>query len=116
MHITLASPDTSHLFQPVLYQVATGILSRTFRHKDPGSMATLSRTSAVVSAGRLQFTGLLARLAWLFVHLLDLVGFKSRVTTLLHGFVSFVGRGGSEGTRRPLPDGSRRDVGRGRDS
>jgi NADH dehydrogenase len=35
---------------------------------------------------------------WLAVHLLYLVGFKNRVTTVLHWLVSFVGRGRSERT------------------
>jgi NADH dehydrogenase len=35
---------------------------------------------------------------WLFVHLLYIAGFKSRVTALLHWAVSFVGRGRSERT------------------
>lgn len=35
---------------------------------------------------------------WLGVHLVYLIGFKNRVTTLLHWAVSFVGRGRSERT------------------
>lgn len=77
---------------------------RTFRYRDLGSMAALSRTSAVVSTGHLRFTGLAAWATWLFIHLLYIVGFKSKVTTLLHWTVSFVGRGRSEltTTRRQL--------------
>ncbi|SDB89730.1 NADH dehydrogenase [Raineyella antarctica] len=77
---------------------------RSFRYKDLGSMAALSRTSAVVSTGKLRFTGPLAWLTWLFIHLLYIVGFKSKVTTLLHWFVSFIGRSRSEltTTRRQL--------------
>jgi NADH dehydrogenase len=33
---------------------------------------------------------------WLVVHLMYIVGFKSRVTTVLHWIVSFLGRGRSE--------------------
>ena len=35
---------------------------------------------------------------WLAVHLVYIIGFKSRITTLLHWAVSFVGRGRSERT------------------
>jgi len=35
---------------------------------------------------------------WLAVHLVYLIGFKNRLTTLLHWAVSFVGRGRSERT------------------
>jgi NADH dehydrogenase len=61
-------------------------------------MATVSRFHAVASIGRLQFAGFLAWLMWLALHLFYIVGFKSRVTTLLHWSVSFVGRGRSERT------------------
>jgi NADH dehydrogenase len=67
-----------------------------FRYRDKGSMATISRFSAVASVGRLRFSGFLAWLMWLFVHLLYLIGFKQRVTTLLHWAISFIGRGRAE--------------------
>lgn len=64
-----------------------------FRYKDKGSMATISRFAAVTEIGRIRLTGFVAWVAWLFVHLLYLIGFKNRVTTLLHWAISFVGRG-----------------------
>jgi NADH:quinone reductase (non-electrogenic) len=67
-----------------------------FRYRDKGSMATISRFSAVASIGKLRFTGPVGWLMWLAVHLLYLVGFKNRVTTVLHWAVSFIGRGRSE--------------------
>ncbi|MEO7058319.1 MAG: NAD(P)/FAD-dependent oxidoreductase [Lapillicoccus sp.] len=69
-----------------------------FHYKDKGSMATISRFSAVASIGNLRFGGFVAWLLWLAVHLVYIIGFKSRVTTLLHWAVSFVGRGRSERT------------------
>lgn len=67
-----------------------------FRYFDKGSMATISRFSAVASIGRFRMIGFVAWLLWLAVHLLYLIGFKNRVTTLLHWLVSFVGRGRAE--------------------
>ncbi|HYN29791.1 MAG TPA: NAD(P)/FAD-dependent oxidoreductase [Dermatophilaceae bacterium] len=69
-----------------------------FRYRDKGSMATISRFSAVASVGSLRFSGFVAWLLWLGVHLVYIIGFKSRVTTLLHWAVSFLGRGRSERT------------------
>ncbi len=69
-----------------------------FDYHDKGSMATISRFSAVASVGRLRLSGFLAWVAWLAVHLVSIIGFKHRVTTLLHWAVSFVGRGRSERT------------------
>lgn len=67
-----------------------------FEYRDKGSMATISRFSAVVSIGRFQASGFLAWLMWLAVHLVYIIGFKHRVTTLLHWAISFVGRGRAE--------------------
>jgi NADH dehydrogenase len=70
--------------------------STPFRYRDKGSMATVSRFHAVVSVKSLRLSGFLAWLMWLGVHIVYLVGFKNRVTTVLHWAISFVGRGRSE--------------------
>jgi NADH dehydrogenase len=67
-----------------------------FRYTDKGSMATISRFSAVADLGKLKFSGFLAWMMWLVVHLFYIVGFKSRITTVLHWAVSFLGRGRSQ--------------------
>ena len=59
-------------------------------------MATISRFSAVASIGRLRFSGFIAWVLWLAIHLVYIIGFKHRVTTLLHWAVTFLGRGRSE--------------------
>ncbi len=71
-------------------------LEPRFEYFDKGSMATISRFSAVASIGRLRFSGFVAWVLWLAIHLVYIIGFKSRVTTLLHWTVSFLGRGRSE--------------------
>jgi NADH:ubiquinone reductase (H+-translocating) len=74
-------------------------LGEPFKYFDKGSMATISRFHAVASIGnRLHFTGFFAWLMWLGVHVLYLVGFKNRLTTVLHWAVSFVFRGRSQRT------------------
>src|SRR3954463_14749007 len=67
-----------------------------FKYSDKGSMATISRFHAVVDLGKLKFEGFVAWLMWLALHLFYIVGFKSRVTTVLHWLVSFMGRGRSQ--------------------
>ena len=69
-----------------------------FRYLDKGSMAIISRFRAVAMVGRFRFTGLLAWMLWLFIHLFYIAAFKSRVTALLHWTISFLGRGRSERT------------------
>ena len=64
-----------------------------FRYFDKGSMATVSRFSAVAKIGRLEFSGFLAWLAWLVLHLVYLVGFKNQLTTLMSWVVTFLSNG-----------------------
>jgi NADH dehydrogenase len=81
-------------------QIVRGLHGETereeFRYRDKGSMATITRFHAVASVGRTHFHGLVAWFLWLFIHLIYLIGFKSRITTLLHWAVSFFGRGRAE--------------------
>jgi len=69
-----------------------------FRYFDKGSMAIISRFRAVALIKDVRFTGVVAWLMWLALHLIYITGFKNRVTALLHWFVSFIGRGRSERT------------------
>jgi NADH:ubiquinone reductase (H+-translocating) len=46
---------------------------------DKGSMATIGRYKAVADVAGMKFGGHLAWLAWLFVHLIFLIGFRNRV-------------------------------------
>jgi len=61
-----------------------------FKYRDKGSMATVSRFSAVAQVGKLEFGGFVAWLAGLVLHLVYLVGFKNRFTTLIAWFITFV--------------------------
>ncbi|MDT7731727.1 MAG: hypothetical protein QOK45_1980 [Mycobacterium sp.] len=61
-----------------------------FQYFDKGSMATVSRFSAVAKIGKLEFGGFIAWLAWLVLHLVYLVGFKTKITTLLSWTVTFL--------------------------
>lgn len=63
-----------------------------FDYFDKGSMATVSRFSAVAQIGPLEFGGFIAWLAWLVLHLVYLVGFRRKLATLLSWTVTFLGR------------------------
>jgi NADH:ubiquinone reductase (H+-translocating) len=69
---------------------------KPFHYWDKGSLATISRFSAVASIGKLHFRGFIGWALWLGVHLIYLVGFKNRFLTLVHWAISFVGRKRSE--------------------
>jgi NADH:ubiquinone reductase (H+-translocating) len=70
--------------------VARGILndlakrSRTpFAYFNKGDLATIGRHRAVAAIGRVRMQGNLAWLAWLFVHILYLAGFRNRITVFV---------------------------------
>ena len=53
-----------------------------FHYRDKGSLAVLGRARAVALFGKVEMSGLLAWLAWCFVHILFLIGFRNRLVVL----------------------------------
>ena len=79
---------------------------RGFHYSDYGSMATIGKSRAVVEIGPLRFGGLLAWLAWMFLHVSVLIGFRNRISVLtswIYGYV-FSRRGSRLITRPSRPD------------
>ena len=71
---------------------------KEFHYHDKGQLATIARFNAIAAVGPLRVSGLPAWLLWLVVHLLYLVGFKNRVSVVMHWAVTFLGNGRSERT------------------
>ena len=63
---------------------------KKFEYFDKGSMATVGRNRAVVEVGKLRFGGLLGWLAWMFLHLMLLVGFRNRVVVFINWLWNYV--------------------------
>ena len=59
-----------------------GKAMQPFTYTDKGSMATIGRYKAVVDMGTFHVGGLIAWLAWMFVHLMALVGYRNRLQVL----------------------------------
>lgn len=55
-----------------------------FWYRDKGAMATVGRNAAVAQIGGRLFTGFLAWLIWLAVHIFFLIGFRNRLTVLIN--------------------------------
>jgi NADH dehydrogenase len=55
-----------------------------FIYKDPGSLATIGRNAAVARIRGLQFSGFVAWVVWLGVHLIQLIGFRNRLLVLIN--------------------------------
>jgi NADH dehydrogenase len=54
-----------------------------FQYWDKGSLATIGRAAAVAQFGKIHISGFMAWLAWLFVHILFLIGFRNRVLVFI---------------------------------
>jgi NADH:ubiquinone reductase (H+-translocating) len=63
-----------------------------FVYWDKGSMATIGRNAAVAVAGWLKFTGFIAWLAWLFVHIMYLISHTNRIMVLFQWAYSYFSR------------------------
>jgi len=60
-----------------------GKAPKPFVYFDKGSMATVGRNKAVMEAKGIKMGGFIAWLAWLFVHVMSLVGFRNKITVTL---------------------------------
>lgn len=62
-----------------------------FAYKDKGSMAIIGRAKAVVDlpSPKWHFGGVIAWLAWLFIHLISLINYRNRVKTLYNWMVAY---------------------------
>ena len=85
-----------------------------FSYWNKGQLAVIGRGHAVAELGRLRFGGFIAWLAWIFVHIFFLIGFRNRVLVLLQWAYSYftyqrgariiTGEVGSGTSTRPLRD------------
>jgi NADH dehydrogenase len=60
-----------------------------FRYFDKGTMATIGRSAAVAMIGKIKLSGMAAWMAWLFIHLIFLVGFRNRTAVLFQWAYSY---------------------------
>jgi NADH:ubiquinone reductase (H+-translocating) len=56
---------------------------RNFHYHDKGSLATIGRAAAVAQFGKFELSGYFAWLAWLFIHILFLIGFRNRLLVMI---------------------------------
>ena len=61
-----------------------------FHYWDKGSLATIGRAAAVAQFGRIHISGFVAWLAWLFIHILFLIGFRNRLLVFIQWAWSYV--------------------------
>jgi NADH dehydrogenase len=70
---------------------AGGLDSRpSFHYHDKGSLATIGRSAAIAQFGKIHISGFIAWLAWLFVHILFLIGFRNRLLVFIQWAWSYL--------------------------
>ncbi|HEX8815523.1 MAG TPA: NAD(P)/FAD-dependent oxidoreductase [Terriglobales bacterium] len=63
---------------------------KDFHYFDKGTLATIGRNSAVAEIGGVHLSGLVAWLAWLFIHIMFLIGFRNRLIVLIQWAWSYI--------------------------
>jgi len=63
---------------------------KDFHYVDKGSLATIGRAAAIAQFGKLHISGYFAWLAWLFVHIFFLIGFRNRLIVLIQWAWSYL--------------------------
>jgi NADH dehydrogenase len=61
-----------------------------FHYLDKGSLATIGRAAAIAQFGKVHISGFLAWLAWLFIHIMFLVGFRNRILVMIQWAWSYL--------------------------
>jgi NADH dehydrogenase len=63
---------------------------KDFHYFDKGSLATIGRAAAIAQRGRIHISGYFAWLAWLFIHVFFLIGFRNRIIVLIQWAWSYL--------------------------
>jgi NADH:ubiquinone reductase (H+-translocating) len=63
---------------------------KDFHYFDKGNLATIGRAAAVAQIRKLHISGYFAWLAWLFVHIFFLIGFRNRIIVLIQWAWSYL--------------------------
>jgi NADH dehydrogenase len=63
---------------------------KNFHYLDKGSLATIGRAAAVAQIRKIHISGYLAWLAWLFIHVMFLIGFRNRLIVMIQWAWSYL--------------------------
>lgn len=88
---TPAIQEGRYVARSILDSLSKRALAGPFRYFDKGTMATIGRNAAVAHLrGGLELTGVLGWLAWIFVHIWYLIGFRNRLAALTSWGLNYV--------------------------
>ena len=80
---TVAQQEAKHTAMNILRELRERP-PKPFTYKDPGLLATIGRNAAVARIGGVSFSGLLAWLIWVGLHIYRLIGFRNRLVVMLN--------------------------------
>lgn len=80
----------AHVAKVLKGELAGTQVRPAFDYFDKGMMAIIGKNYAVVKAGGFRLQGFLAWLAWLFIHITFLVGFRNKLSVLLGWAYSYI--------------------------
>ena len=83
-----AIQEAAHAARTIVNRLK-GHPSKPFVFHDKGSMAIVGRRSAIADLGWIRMAGTIAWLAWLFLHIFELIGFRNRIVVLLEWAVAY---------------------------
>src|SRR5438034_7168073 len=63
---------------------------KNFHYFDKGSLATIGRAAAVAQIRKIHISGYFAWLAWLFIHIMFLIGFRNRLIVMIQWAWSYL--------------------------
>jgi len=67
-----------------IQRAVKGLDQKPFHYKDPGLLATIGRNAAVARIWGLSFSGLMAWLIWVGLHIYRIIGFRNRLVVLIN--------------------------------
>lgn len=67
-----------------LQRILKGQKPEPFHYKDPGLLATIGRNAAVARIWGLSFSGFIAWMIWVVLHIYRLIGFRNRILVLIN--------------------------------
>ena len=79
----VAMQEGRYVAKVIADRVARKAHMRPFHYFDKGTLATVGRSFAVADIGPIHFTGFLAWLTWVAVHIFYLIGFRNRLLVLI---------------------------------
>ncbi|HEU4743597.1 MAG TPA: FAD-dependent oxidoreductase, partial [Anaerolineales bacterium] len=67
-----------------LRRIMQGQAPRAFHYEDPGLLATIGRNAAVARIWGISFSGFIAWVIWVFLHIYRLIGFRNRILVFVN--------------------------------